>query len=433
MARLDRDEEGTALVETAIVVPCLVLVVLWSSALTDMLVLKLKAAEAARYALWESTVFKDPAQISAEVERRFSDLASPEDVRFPHTALLLYPRARDLRWRAEVDMASAEASLGGSSAPSAGGGPWESFVNALAGTFPRAVDAALGTMSFNTHGVALARVALAAEEGAGRRLLPGGDLPGARGRRDLAAPRSLRSLALQAPLPTQRPLRLVFDPWKAWPRPAPYAPPGASATVATSPSRTYPEVEKQVSAQLRRIAFFGVDRIPGFRQLDDFARLVLRSGVGEAAAGGKLPDIFSTSRMDDTSGGGGGPITILPPERAAESWVPQRCEIAGRDVPCPTQRAGDVTSASGTVLALDGDRSVGSGVDRLRYTLPYRIRSVYWRRYGGLDRELDSRALDPLEARLAGENAYVKSYRCRGHFFGGSSTAQSANRFGSCG
>ena len=62
--------------------------------------------------------------------------------------------------------------------------------------------------------------------------------------------------------------------------------------------------------------------------------------------GGTLPDVFSTDRMDDPATNRG-PITILPPERAPESWVPHSCEIAGRDVPCPTQRAGDVI-ATGT-------------------------------------------------------------------------------------
>ena len=315
MGRLHRAEEGSALVEAAIVLPCLVLAALWSAALTDVLILKLKAAEAARHALWESTVFKSPAQIAADVARRFEDLASPADVRRPHTALLLRPRARDLRWRTEVDMTSSEASLG-------------------------AVDVALEGMGFNTHGVAAARVSVDAGQGAGTRVLPGGDLPGLRGGNDFGAPRALRSLVVQAPLPLQRPLTLVFDTWKAWPRPAPYARPGAAGGVGTSPSRTYPEVEKQVSAQVRRMAFAGVDRIPGFRKLQDFAGRVLRSGVGSAVSGGSLPDIFATDRMDDPAGGRG-PITILPPERAAESWVPHSCEMPAKA--CPVRPSAQAT------------------------------------------------------------------------------------------
>ena len=78
--RLHREERGSALTEAALVVPCLVLIVYWSSALSDVLVLKLKAAEAVRYALWESTVFKSPEQIDVDVQQRFADLRSPRQI-----------------------------------------------------------------------------------------------------------------------------------------------------------------------------------------------------------------------------------------------------------------------------------------------------------------------------------------------------------------
>jgi len=120
--RLHREERGSALTEAAIVVPCLVLIVYWSSALSDVLVLKLKAAEAVRYALWESTVFKSPEQIDVDVQRRFADLRSPRQIRARHTGLVLYPLARDLAWRAHVDTTTAEVSLGGESRPAAHGG-----------------------------------------------------------------------------------------------------------------------------------------------------------------------------------------------------------------------------------------------------------------------------------------------------------------------
>src|SRR5204863_406037 len=71
LMRALREEEGSALVEAAILIPVLILILYWSSAFTDVLVLKIKASEAARYALFETTVWKRPAQIDQEVRTRF--------------------------------------------------------------------------------------------------------------------------------------------------------------------------------------------------------------------------------------------------------------------------------------------------------------------------------------------------------------------------
>src|SRR5207253_2347216 len=94
-----RTEDGSALVESAIVFPCLVLILYWSIALTDVLVLKLKASEAARYALWETTVWKPPSQIDRDVQARFQDLRSPASVQNAYTGLLMYPQASNLLWQ----------------------------------------------------------------------------------------------------------------------------------------------------------------------------------------------------------------------------------------------------------------------------------------------------------------------------------------------
>ena len=419
MNRARTDEQGSALVEAALVIPVLLLLVCGSAALTDAVALKLKLAEALRYALWESTVFKPEARIEAEVRTRFADLRSPSAVRSQATGLVLYPHARNLSFRATVDTTSAESDLGGSAKFPKRGGPWDRFIDTLGGALDEAVGPATRAMGFNTHGVSVARVALEATAD-GRSVIAG----------ELWPRSGLRRFRLQAPLGSQGPMQLVFDTWKAWPKPAAYTSSDAGTDVRVVPARTYPEVEKQVSAQVRQIAFFGARRIPGFDDLRAFASGLLRAGVTRTLAGGTLPDIFSTDRMDDR-GSTRGPITILPPERAAESWVPHWCEIAGADVPCPTQRAGDVTSA-GAARYLDGEHSIGDRVDRTRYTVPYRIRTTYWSRYGGMDRELDDARLDAVDPRIAAENGYVKTYRCRGHFFGGSQKAQTAKAFGGC-
>ena len=427
----DSGEQGSSLVEMALVMPCLALVVYGSAALTDVLVLKLKAAEAARFALWETTAFKSPRQIDAEVRERFADLRSPRRVRQDHTGLLLHPLARDLTWRATVDSTTTSVPLGGSSRLPTSRGAWGKFVDALAGAVSKPVDEATAAMKLDTHGAALARVSLTASGKDPRsRTLDGTPLAGEGGRS--GSPRWAARTALQAPLASHRPLQLVFDTWKAWPRPAPYSLSGAGTDVRTSPRSTYPEVEKQVSAQVRAIAFLGANRIPGFDDLNALVARIFRLGVTRAALGGTLPDVFSTDRMDDVATNRG-PITILPPEPAEESWVPHRCEIAGRDVACPTHRLGDVTGVSQTPRALDEDAALGEFVDRSRYTVPYRIHAAYWKRSGGMDRELESRELERVPERMARDNGYVRTYRCRGHFFGGSRKPQVRNSLGDCG
>src|SRR4030081_2421464 len=99
MTTTRHSERGSAMVEAAIIFPCLVLILYWSAAITDVMVLKLKAAEALRYSLWESTVFKPPKQIDTEVQQRFVDLRSPKAINVQYTSLLMYPLARDMAWR----------------------------------------------------------------------------------------------------------------------------------------------------------------------------------------------------------------------------------------------------------------------------------------------------------------------------------------------
>jgi len=166
MERL-RDERGSALVEAAVVLPCLLLIVLWSVALTDVLVLKLKAGEAARFALWETTVWKSPAQIEREVQERLADARSPASIRQAWTGLLAYPRASALRWHADVDALSTEVRLGGARIDMVAGSGIDGFVQRVSGWMARAVQGAMQAEQFNTHGAASVRVRLEASRAAG--------------------------------------------------------------------------------------------------------------------------------------------------------------------------------------------------------------------------------------------------------------------------
>ena len=422
-----RGEEGSALVESAIVFPCLVLILYWSIALTDVLVLKLKASEAARYALWETTVWKSPAQIGREVQARFEDLRSPEGIRNRYTGLLMYPMASNLLWQARVDTDRSEVTLSGNAIRISGGpGRINGFIDTVARWIASGVQTAMRNQRFNTFGKAAVRVRLlhARHDEVESKILKGGDLPGLRGGNDLRTPRSMVDLTFDAPLPSERPMSIVFDTWKAWPKPPAYTLDGAPTDVNVSPQQTYPEVEKQVEAQVDKIAFFGMRRFSWFTQLDTLVGRIFSGGITQSLLGGKPPTIFSTRRMDSPQRG---PITIRPVEPPQAGFVPNLCDSpGGRQQPCTAQgqgaqRAGDVQANSAQrLIGLD---AYTDGEDVTRSTVPYRINTQYWRDSGGTASGFDLR-LTPLPARIAANNQYVQAWRCRGYFFAGSTLPQ---------
>jgi hypothetical protein len=390
-------QSGSALVEAAILFPCLLLVLYWSIAVTDFLVLQLKASEAARFALWETTVWKPPSRIDREVRQRFPDLRSPSGIDRASTGLVLFPRSSSLRWSAEVDVAADEVLLAGARLPFNAPGVLGSFLGAASGWMAGGVQAAMRRERFNTLGVASARSRLVTAGGLRSTILAGGDLPGHRGGNDLAAPRSLAELSLGSPLADRHPLQLVFDTWKAWPKPATFQLTRAPADLGISPKETYPEVEKQVAAQVDAIAFFGMRQKPWFTALDSVTARIQRSTIAGALLGGRLPRIFSTGRMDSPEGG---PVSILPQG---------------------TKRAGGIVSR--TAARLTGLSAYTEGEDVMRNTVPHDLHSQYWRASGGTDGGLVP-SLSPLPARLASANQYVRAWSCRGRFFAGSSVAQ---------
>jgi len=429
MTLLRKSERGSAMVEAAIIFPCLVLILYWSAAMTDVMVLKLKAAEAVRYALWESTVFKPPAQINSEVQQKFVDLRSPRDVNLAYTSLLMYPLASNMQWAAAVDTTTRRVSIGGNAQIPTGIGTVGRFVGAVLGGLSRGVDAEMGRERFNTNGVAQARVTLvrATHDETESRILKGGDLPGLKGGNDLDHPKSMTNFTFQAPLPSQRPMELVFDTWKAWPKPATYTRDGGRTDTGVSLMKTYPVVEDQVSAQVDKIAFLGLNRQSWFGKLRGAGRFVAR--ILGPMAGGSLPDVFSADRMDN-GGSNRGPITILPPEKADVSWAPSQCEFKGSMQPCPNQRVGDLRIAGTSPAYPDDTVTLGARVDRTRYTLPYRINTEYWTQSGGTssgDKTGKSAQLSKPKAKLSTTNDYVLTYRCRGHYFAGSQRGQESS------
>jgi hypothetical protein len=288
------------------------------------------------------------------------------------------------------------------------------LANAVLSALPRAIDAELARERFNVHGEAEVRVRLERASHLGSAILNGGDLVGRRGGGDLDHPRSMANWSFETPLPSQNPMRLVFDTWKAWPKPLPFTANGAPTDPSVSPMRSYPAVEEQVSAQVDKIAFFGLRRTAALGKISGLLARVVNSGLMRSLLGGNAPDVFGTGRMDDGSGLRG-PITILPVERPDVGWVPGQ----GLNV----QRIGDVGTASERAVWLTSNEAMTrhrGGADYSRYTVPYRINTHYWRQDGGVDGRTRRPLLEqPARAVGVDGNGYVETFHCRGHYFAG--------------
>jgi hypothetical protein len=373
-----------------------------------------------RYALWETTVFKAPGQIQDEMQRKFADLRSPRDVQAQGSGLLLTPGLLNPGFKVDLDTTK-EVSIGGKVTQPEQLGFLGTVVDTAFGALAKEVDAEMERERFNVRGKAEARVSLGPGNAGGSPILNGGNVLAA----DFSRPSSLTRMALQAPLPSERPMQLVFDTWKAWPKPAEYTLDGAPTNVGVSPMRTYPVVEEQVSAQVDKIVFFGLNRQPWFETVRSAGRFMAdRLGT---LAGGSFPDVFSAARMD---GPERGPITILPPEPADASFVPSECDVDGRSEACATQRLGDLRTSGTRPGSLNDTDTLGSHVDRTRYTLPFRINTQYWTESGGTnagDGTGGDKKLKAPSAALTEDNEFVKTYHCRGHFFAGARHAQESD------
>ncbi len=412
-SRRGRRQRGSALTEAAIVIPTLVLLIYWSAAITDVLVLKLKGQEAARFALWETTVFRDPTQINADVRTRFADLRSPASENRAFTGLMMYPQASSIVWSASVNPKAAKVGLGGTTKlPNIGG--IMGFINQIVNFLSKSVDTAVARQQFNVYGYAEARATLVRASHFGSAVLNGGDLVGAKGGNDLDHPQNMANFTFQTPLPGERPMRLVYDSWKAWPKPAAYTSNGAKTNTSVAPTQSYPTVEEQVSTQVDKVAFFGLNRISGFNSVKNVLLKLTSSGVVRTMMGGQLPELFSARRMEDPQFKNAGPLTILPVEKPTESWA------VGRGEP-GVQRMG---AASNGLVTADGIHELAARVDRSRYTLPYKINSDYWSADGGTTKNALGYAVKAFNNQLKTQNEYVKAFACRGHYFAGATGPQ---------
>lgn len=427
-----RLQDGTATVEMAIMAPIFAILLLWSISFSDILVVKLAAQEAARFAAWQATV--DVLPISGadpgggaikDIQTRFADLRSPETMNYPHTGLLSFPSAiaaHDISV-AVNDQMPASLAPGQVPPPNTGGfiGSILRFLNGLGNAIMGSMNWLLGHWGFNMNGATRTTVTLTVPQ----KLLP------LRGGKILTG--DFRNIGLPATLSFRETDELVYDTWKAWPNPLRTR----GDNPATPPKQSYPVAEQYVATTMNNMAFFGILRNPVVN--------AIRRGLGLVGHFFGFPPILDTSARsrhpaDPTQAG---PVTMMPSCGTGNSGVvncsPPSHQMASEP---NSQRIGNAYS-----YRLQGNpqnglqwRSLadprggpdGAGAaDRSRYSLPYKVQSRYWMGFGafaggGPSAGGGTAALAMPDRRIYDDNSnpYALTWRCRGYFYMGDKVAQ---------
>lgn len=380
-----RRERGTALTELAILVPLFVIIFMWAQFFTDLGLVKLKAEEAARYALWEMAVQQPVGGAAASVQDRFKDLASPN---VPEFQLARPMGTQSFTAPVTVTVAIADQlgePFGGSiPQPNNGGGFWGQIASWLARFTGRVVDTMLRRFGLETTSSAqVTDVSMTVQDRAfpGFRFLP----------LLVRDPGPPRTVTVHASSP-----RMLVDSWKAWA--SKYNPSrGDIRNIETSPYESYGSnfpgddglPERVVSAWVANAAFFGLGN-----QLSSATRAFTYIGL-------RNPLSTDTHAGSTNSRDASGPITMLPGRTDSRGWTVS----SGRPI---KRYGGDFSSNYNSKET----RSVGlSGEDHPRFTVPGRIYSTEWTGSGG--------TMTPVQS-WHSRNPYTMMFDCRDVFYMGS-------------
>lgn len=378
-----RGEEGAATVEFAIIAPAVILILLWSIFFSDIAMVKLKVLEAARFAVWEETAFRNPTEVQNDLKDRFHDLRS-SDTDQVEVSKRGYMGIKLKDWTPTVkdDITvkfTGNADFGGST-----GG-----VDSALGSISKGLDWILNYAKLSPKIEASSDVSVEVENN----IIPGVEL----------LKTKLRGKTLESPLKFSDKEYMVYNTWKAWPNRKSTV--GSVKTNETDVYQTYPVAEKYVSEYMRNMAFFGLNKISLLNQMDKFVTKL------------HLPWPLSTQSFQATPNGKGGPVTMLPIAKINESWVPGHNQSPYR----VGSKTFDGYNKSG-----NGFENPIPGIDRARPSIPYKIASPIWgqksaagRVMGMLVSSCDGGYCKYEMKTSEQENDYYKSYQCRGHYYEG--------------
>ena len=198
-------EEGTALTELAILAPIFILIFMWAQFFVDLGLVKLKAEEAARFALWEMAAQQPIGGTVSAVRDRFSDLASPPVAEFQKsTPIGTHSFTGAVTVNTTIRDRLGETFGGSIPQPQGGGGFWNTILGFLARVTGRVVDFMLGRFGLDTNTAAqVTEVSMTVPN----RIFPGFSfLPLLV--RDPGPPRTV-TIRTRSP-------RMLVDTWKAW-------------------------------------------------------------------------------------------------------------------------------------------------------------------------------------------------------------------------
>jgi len=391
-----RGDEGSALTEFVLIIPLFILLLFWSEFFVDLGLVKLKAEEAARYAVWEMTAQRDTNEVKDEVISRFRDLSSPADI---HNSAPIGARSFKSINISKVDIVEnidagfeGNLSLGWGN----GGGILNLILRSVSGWAGRTANSLVKQMKFDTHREAQAVVQFEVDNvlfrGIGTTL----------SRQQIAErkiwevndPGRSSYFVMKATSPT-----LLVDTWRAWP--GKFG--GSSTDVNTDPYETYSRggssaPEREVASRMKNMAFFGIQNNFIIRLLSS---LITLTG---------FPKPFGTSHWKDNSG----PICMLPGDNAKHSFVPGSGLGA--------QRIGDNLYPQ-TPVPVSWASSPENGVDRPRSTVPSYVHTGFWGSEGGMSGQVAAPAMTDQQ------NPYQAMYKCRDAYYLGS-TVPGLKRYG---
>lgn len=368
------DETGAATVEFAVLLAPLLITLMWSILLSDLVGVKLKALEMARYLTWESTVYRDPQAVVDEVNQRFANLnstnleAAENNVYLGLDEITIEPKLDD---QLEVKMTG--------QVPQ-GNLPFD--LNGALGGMSNGVNAVMGWMKLPKIGKARSEVKITVKNKIVTSLrLINTEIQGA------------ESDGIANGFEFNEHYALVYDTWKAWPNKNRMV--GRRDGSTADPMQTYPIAEKLVADQVGEIAYGKFIPVVG-----DIIGVVQQ--IGEFMSFFGLPPLMADSRSTEDSG----PVTMRPVDTV---------NVASFS---PSHGTNDATRWGHRYRnsTFNADNPQVSGIDRSHYSLPYRPTGGHWYRYdGGWDGR--KRVYDLNRTQY--ENEYYKTYQCRGHYYEG--------------